>query len=144
MRVYAICADANIDDEKARILNFIRFKLSENGNVDMCFNQELSPDCAVIEAMLGNLVPLQRLFCENSTYKKELVFIEEYCSRIANDIRILDFSLHESVGMENRLIGELRNRLRLYRDAAFRKEMVRMYHEIIAPMMRGDGRGFHT
>ena len=36
--------------------------------------------------------------------------------------------------MENRLSGELKTRLRLYRDGEFRKKMIAIYNERIIPL----------
>lgn len=133
MKIHAICADANIDLDKTRLLTYMHFKIKDNGNDINYFDHESENDCLAIEVMLGNMTPLHNFFSENCIGNKNTAVFKEYCSSIANNIRKLDSSFRKNIGMENRLSGELRKRLRLYRDKIFRNEMMRLYKEIILP-----------
>lgn len=136
MKIHAICADADIDMDKTRLLTYMHFKIEDNENDIHYFERNSYHDCVAIEVMLGNMAPLQELFTDDSIDSTiKYSFIEEHCTDIANNIKKLDCSFRKNAGMENRLSGELRNRLRMYRDETFRTEMINLYNEIILPRL---------
>jgi hypothetical protein len=134
MQIHAVCADAGIEDAKTRVLTYIHFKLKENNNDATYFEWGSEQDCASIEIMLGDRKTLDGM--KNNSEKKAVrtsALIMDHCAGTARNIRKLDAVFRNNFGMENRLSSELRNRLRLYRDRAFRNEMLRLYEEIVIP-----------
>ena len=135
MQIHAVCLDAKIDDEKIRLLTYMHFKIKANGDNLDYFEQASEQDITSIEIMLGNKAPLESMLKGKRSSKRRVVeaIILDHSNSTIENIKRLDGTFRKDLGIENRLSGELRNRLRLYRDRAFRKEMVQLYEEIIAP-----------
>jgi hypothetical protein len=58
-----------------------------------------------------------------------------YHSDISENIRNCDHKIQGSRGIGNRFSGELKNRLRLYKNSVFRNKMIKKYTDIVLPRM---------
>jgi len=131
LKIHAVCADLEYSDEDARVYTYIYTKAAESGRGVDYFNDPAPEDSEALEIMLGlkrtlELPPAITLDDEES---EALDFILS----IAGHIEHLDGILVSECGMENRFSGELRARLRLYRDKKFRDIMIGNYLNIIEP-----------
>jgi len=131
LKIHAVCADLEYSDEDARVYTYIYTKAVESGRGVDYFNDPAPEDSEALEIMLGlkrnlNLPPAITLNDEES---EALDFILS----IAGHIEHLDGLLVSECGMENRFSGELRARLRLYRDKKFRDIMISNYLNIVEP-----------
>jgi len=129
MRVYAICSDENISDEDTRVLAYMHAKAFESGMGMEYFRNPSRIEEDALEIMVGDVVIADTVKSDGQEYKVDNSIIEDF----PNYIRSLDSKLHESCGMENRISGELRRRLRLYKDPGYRAQMMSAYSEKIAP-----------
>jgi hypothetical protein len=133
MQIHAVCLDAKIDEDKIRLLTYMHFKTKSNDNNVDYFSHASEKDTTSIEIMLGNKAPLESMVQGNAKHRVIEALVMDHCDNIIENIRRLDAAFRNNLGMENRLGSELKNRLRLYRDETFRKEMVQMYKDIIVP-----------
>ena len=133
MQIHAVCVDAGIDDEKTRILTYIHFKLLSNNNDPGYFESAAETDCASIEIMLGNKKTFEGIVLKSEKKGFTNALILNHCEATASKIKKMDAVFRNEYGIENRLSSELRNRLRLYRDKAYREEMFKLYQDIIVP-----------
>ena len=134
MQVHAVCLDAEIDDDTIRVLTYMHFKIKSNGNNADYFSDAPETDAVSIEIMLGNSAPIKSML-PRSGKKPQVIeaVMMDLSDGLAEKIRNLDATFRNNLGMENRLRSELKNRLRLYRDTAFREDMVALYRETVAP-----------
>jgi len=131
LKIHAVCADLEYSDEDARVYTYIYTKAAESGRGVEYFNDPAPEDSEALEIMLGlkrtlELPPAMTLDDEES---EALDFILS----IAGHIEHLDGILVSECGMENRFSGELRARLRLYKDKKFRDIMISNYLNNIEP-----------
>jgi hypothetical protein len=131
LKIHSICARNGLDERFARILSYMYAKAMDSGMGVEYFLSPSKEDRAALEIMLGQNVPV--LFPESETDTT----IMDSLSNISTKISHLDHLLAEECGVENRLRGELINRLRLYADNNYRDEMIEMYRDIIAPVLHG-------
>jgi len=129
MRVYAICSDENISDDDTRVLAYMHAKGFESGRgIDYFANPSKIEEDA-LEIMVGDVVIADTVNADGVEHRVDHSILEDF----PNYVRSIDSKLHESCGMENRISGELRRRLRLYKDPGFRARMMAAYSEKIAP-----------
>jgi hypothetical protein len=132
MRIYAICGDEDLSDHDARLLTYMHAKGCESGKGIDYFDDPSPFDEAALSALLGETVVADTMV----TARGEVVTLAKgYFSGIGAEVGACDHNLEKNHGMERRLSGELANRLRLYRDAAFRQRMVSLYREKITPKL---------
>lgn len=131
LKIHAVCADLEYSDEDARVYTYIYTKARESGRGVDYFNDPAPEDSEALEIMLGlkrnlELPPAMTL---NEEESEALDFILS----IADHIERLDGVLVSECGMENRFSGELRARLRLYKDKKFRDIMISNYLNNVEP-----------
>lgn len=132
LRIHAICADAGLGENEARLLTYMHAKASENESGIDYFNAPAEEDIDALEIMLGKskkkikIPPIMDL----EPNEQEAVDI---ILTIAERIARLDALLARECGMENRLCGELSIRLRLYKDPAFKEKMISLYKKTVIP-----------
>ncbi len=133
LKIHAVCADLEYSEEDARIYTYIHAKATENGRGVAYFWNPAPEDSEALEIMLGikkhiDIPPMVTLD-ENESEAVDLIL------SIADRISELDNLLARECGLENRFTGELKARLRLYKDEAFRDKMVGIYVETILPKL---------
>ena len=131
MRVYAICGDENISDEDTRVLAYMHAKGFESGRGIEYFADPPKVEEDALEIMVGDVVIADIVNADGVQFRVDNSILEDF----PNYVRSIDTKLHESCGMENRISGELRRRLRLYKDPGFRASMMAAYSEKIAPKL---------
>lgn len=132
LKIHAICVDTNLSEHEARLLTYMHAKGMESGLGIDYFLDPPGQDAEALEIMLGHSKRTLRLpsvisLDEDGHKALELIL------NISSKINKLDIVLAKELGMENRLSGELRNRLKLYKNHEFCLKMVALYKELIAP-----------
>jgi hypothetical protein len=136
-RIYAICGDENLSDDEARLLTYIHVKAQENPNGLDFLDDPDGIDRDALRAMLGDCTIAETMVAKDGT----VVYVGgDLFPEIGRSIASIDAAYHLELGMENRISGELRNRLRLYTDDAFREKMVSLYRKKIAPRIFSTGK----
>ena len=134
MKIHAICADRNYSEEQARIFTYMHAKAVESGQGIDYFNSPAPEDCEALEIMLGQkralLIPSVITLDDKEQDAVELIL------SIAEKIANLDKFLARECGLENRLSGELRSRLKLYKCKEYREEMTNIYSNEIEPELK--------
>lgn len=134
LKIHAICVDMNLSENDARILTYMHAKASESGKGISYFLNPANEDSEALEIMLGQhkgtaqLPPAISLDAQ-SQQALDLILT------IAERISCIDNMLAKECGLENRLSGELRNRLRLYKDHQFCNNMIQLYNKEIFPRL---------
>ncbi len=134
LKIHAICADNLLNENDARLLTYMHAKASESGKGIEYFYNPAREDAEALEIMLGQRKKNLRLPAVMSLDEKGQEAIELILT-IADKISNLDTLLSRECGLENRLSGELRIRLRLYQDEEFRDKMIDLYKTKILPML---------
>lgn len=132
LKIHAICVDLNLSEHEARLLTYMHAKGIESGLGVDYFRNPPEQDAEALEIMLGHSKGSLRLpsvitLDEDGHKALDLIL------NISNKINKLDIVLAKELGMENRLSGELRNRLKLYKNQDFCKKMVSLYRDKIEP-----------
>ncbi|MDR0307776.1 MAG: hypothetical protein LBI42_13195 [Chitinispirillales bacterium] len=131
LRIHAVCADLEYSDEEARVYTYIHTKAVESGRGVEYFYNPAPEDSEALEIMLGMKrtleLPPAITLDEQESEALDLIL------SIADHIEHLDGILVSECGMENRFSGELRARLRLYKDVKFRDAMISNYVNIVEP-----------
>lgn len=134
LKIHAICVDINLSEHEARILTYMHAKASESGKGISYFLNPAQEDTEALEIMLGQrkgsfqLPPAVNL---DDKGQEALELITTIAERITH----IDALLAKECGLENRLSGELRNRLRLYKDREFCQSMINLYNKEISPRL---------
>ncbi len=133
MKIHAICADSDFGDEEARILTYMHSKAVESGRGVEYFYNPAPEDSEALEIMLGKkcsltISPTMALDQEEQE-AVDLIF------SVADRINQLDGLLARECGLENRLSGELRSRLKLYKCSKYRDTMIEVYKDRIQPSL---------
>ena len=140
LKIHAICVDISLSENDARILTYMHAKASESGKGINYFLNPANEDSEALEIMLGQrkgtiqLPPAASLDAKGQQALDLILTIAERISRI-------DYMLTQECGLENRLSGELRNRLRLYKDPVFCHSMIDLYNKEILPRLSQYDRG---
>jgi hypothetical protein len=130
VRIYAICGDENLSDDEARLLTYIHVKVRENSGGPDFFDSPDRVEADALGIMLGDCMIAETMVQKDGT----LVSLGSgFFPEMSGHIHAADEQCLHEAGMENRISGELRNRLRLHRDQEFRRKMVSLYTEKIAP-----------
>lgn len=134
LKIHAICVDVNLSEHEARLLTYIHAKAKESGAGIEYFNEPPEQDAEAIEIMLGHsrgtfLLPSVVSLNEDGHKALDLIL------NISSKINQLDTMLAKELGMENRLGGELKNRLKLYKNREFCQKMITLYKEKIVPKL---------
>ncbi|MFP4417737.1 MAG: hypothetical protein ACOC41_02410 [Chitinivibrionales bacterium] len=126
MKIHALCADAQLPDSDAKLMTYIHVKALESGRGLSYFEKADNNDQAALQFLLGErelgFLPLAE---ENTHSRDAFQSLEQLPHKIAE----LDGMLTTEHGIENPFSSELRERLRLYKDSAFRAEKLQMYRE---------------
>lgn len=134
LRIHAICVDNGLSENEARLLTYMHTKGCESGKgIDYFFDPSMD-EAEALEIMLGERkkpLPLPAVASLDEEGHEAIHTILTIADRISN----LDRYLAEECGLENRLSGELRHRLRLYRDRTFRARMIDLYKSNVVPKM---------
>ena len=135
LKIHAVCADLEFSEEDARLYTYIHAKSTESGRGIEYFSDPAPEDSEALEIMLGlkrslEIPPLMTLD------QKENEAVDLILS-IADRISHLDGLLARECGLENRFSGELKARLRLYKDKNFRDAMVTNYVNRVQPRIGG-------
>lgn len=134
LRIHAICADKNICENDARLLTYMHAKGCESGKGVDYFYNPADEDSEALEIMLGKSKGSLRIPSVMSLDEKGQEALELVMT-ISDKINKLDNLLAKECGLENRLSGELKTRLRLYKEPEFRDKMVKLYKtEIVDDM----------
>jgi hypothetical protein len=132
LRIYALCSDESLPDDVARLLSYMHIKACESRRGIDYFNDPSENDEEALGFMLGETDATDTMV----TAEGEVVVMGNgIMSGIEREIAAAQKHIREECGMENRLSGELRSRMRLYRDSGFRDSMVKLYKEKIAPRL---------
>ena len=135
LRIHAICADISLSENEARLLTYMHAKAHESGKGVEYFLNPAEEDAEALEIMLGISKSNFRVPSVMSLDDKGHDALELILT-IADKITDLDTMLAKECGLENRLSGELRSRLRLYRDHQFRNSMIDLYKTRIEPRLQ--------
>lgn len=131
LKIHAVCADLEYSDEEARVYTYIHTKAVESGRGVDYFYDPAPEDSEALEIMLGLKrtieIPPAITLDEQESEALDLIL------SIAGHIEHLDGILVSECGMENRFSGELRARLRLYKDKKFRDTMINNYLNVVKP-----------
>jgi hypothetical protein len=134
LKIHAICVDVNLTEHEARLLTYMHAKGKESGEGIDYFNEPSEQDAEAIEIMLGHsrgTFRLPSVINLNDDGHKALDLI----LNISSKINQLDTMLARELGMENRLGGELKYRLKLYKNREFCQKMIALYKDIIIPKL---------
>ena len=134
VRIHAICADCALSENDARLLTYMHAKASDSGKGVEYFLTPAQEDSEALEIMLGQCKGSLRLPAVMSLDEKGHDAVELILT-IADKISNLDNLLARECGLENRLSGELRARLRLYKDTEFRDKMIDLYNTKVMPFL---------
>lgn len=134
LRIHAICADSSLDEDEARLLTYMHTKACETGKGIDYFLSPAEEDAEALEIMLGKSSSYMK-FPSSMNLDERGQEALELIMTIADKISNLDHLLAKECGLENRLTGELRARLRLYKDAPFRNKMVELYKSEVIPKL---------
>jgi hypothetical protein len=130
LRIYTMCVNDDLSDDDARLLTYIHVKACESGKGVEYFDDPSEFDEEALRVMLGDTIIADTLV----TAEGEVVSLGGgHASTVSREIFSLDSAFERDLGMEGRISGELRLRLRLYRDKSFREKMVTLYSKKIAP-----------
>ena len=120
LKIHAICADLDISEDDTRTISYVHLKIKENNDKDY-FLHPLDEDSQALEIMLDMFHPVFQITNDE----------EKEAARIINNVVDLigkiDNCLKNECGMENRLSGELKNRLKLYKDNNFKNYILNIY-----------------
>ena len=130
MKIHACCIDKDISDEDSRLYSYIHFKIMDSMN-PLYFFESHEEDRDSLLVMLGDENAVER-FKNKSTpeFLQENPEYEESCEHILNlcdMLKELDKKLREECGLENRIMSELKYRLKLYTDTEFCRQKVDYY-----------------
>ncbi len=130
MKIHALCADAQLPDNDAKLMTYIHVKVMESGKGVSYFENADSNDEAALQFLLGerSLGISVNTETENESSHNALQSLEELPHKLAE----LDGMLTTEHGIENPFSSELRERLRLYKDSEFRDEKLSLYKEHIS------------
>jgi hypothetical protein len=130
VRIYAICGDEELTDDDARLLTYMHAKACESGKGIEYFNDPSEHDEEALKVLTGDLTIGELAISD----KGEVVPVSDPLTASMSDtIGDIDNTLKNEQGFENRISGELRHRLRLYRDPEFRTKMTEIYAKKISP-----------
>jgi len=130
-KIYAICSDLNIPDEKIRLLTFIHIKICENG-LEYLEHPRIE-EVQALQIMLGDSDKIIQTLKEENLNEEQKQSINESIQVLANHLVKADNELSQQCGLENRLSSELKYRLLLFENSKFRKEMLDLYQTQIEP-----------
>ncbi|KMQ49559.1 hypothetical protein CHISP_3517 [Chitinispirillum alkaliphilum] len=133
LKIHAICADNDFSEDDARIFTYMHSKAVESGRGIEYFIKPPPEDSEALEIMLGKKYTLQ-LPSQISLDEEEKEAVD-LIETVAEKISQLDSLLARECGLENRLSGELRSRLRLYKSAEYRDTMIDRYKRDIKPQL---------
>lgn len=134
LKIHAICVDLNLSEGDARILTYMHAKATESGRGIEYFFSPAQEDSEALEIMLGQRKSTLQLPDNLSLDDKGQEALDLILT-IADRISHIDNMLAKECGLENRLSGELRNRLRLYKDQEFCTSMIDLYNKEIFPRL---------
>lgn len=134
LRIHAICADEELSENDARLLTYMHAKASESGKGIEYFLNPAVEDSEALEIMLGECKKTFHLPPAMSLDEKGHEAVDLILT-IADRISNLDNILARECGIENRLSGELRARLKLYKNIEFRDRMISIYKTKIQPRL---------
>lgn len=134
LKIHAICVDMNLSETDARILTYMHAKGIETGKGAQYFLNPANEDSEALEIMLGQKTESMQLASDIILDEKTQEALD-LITTIADRISHIDNLLAKECGLENRLTGELRNRLRLYKDQDFRNHMIDLYSNHIMPQL---------
>jgi hypothetical protein len=130
VRIYAICGNDDLSDDDARILTYIHAKACESGKGIDYFNDPPEFDEEALQVMLGDTIIADTMV----TAEGEVISLGNgHASAVSKEVSSLDSSFEHDLGMERRISGELKLRLRLYHDKSYQDKMVTLYSKNIAP-----------
>ena len=129
-KIYAICFDLDITDEQIRLLSFIHLKTIQN-DINYFENPSLE-EVQSLKIMLGDTELAKQILHDNNVDSEQ---IEKTIENCAKSFSKLDIDLKNKYGMENRISGELKYRLRLYTDSSFRKKILDLYKNKVLPLI---------
>ena len=131
LKIHAICADRGYSEEQARIFTYMHSKATESGMGIEYFNDPAPEDCEALEIMLGEkrFLEIPSIMSLDSEEQDAVDLILSIADKIAH----LDGVLARECGLENRLSGELRARLKLYKCKVYREKMMSLYELEIIP-----------
>lgn len=124
--IHETCDKLKLSSDEARTLTYMHVKFTENDNDKEYFSKENTHDIQALE-FLRYGKPFYA-----ATQKSAMKPLES----LSNRLQTLDRSLQKKYGMESRISSELSNRLRLYKDPAFREKMMKIYKENILPRLK--------
>jgi len=134
LKIHAICADISLSENEARVLTYMHAKAIESGKGVEYFYCPAEEDSEALQIMLGQSKSSLRLPSVASLDQQGQDALELILT-IANRISYIDTLLAKECGLENRLSGELRSRLRLYQDNEYRDKMISLYKTEIQPRL---------
>lgn len=123
-KIHAICYDLGYNIETARIMFYIYHQYHQN------YKQEKESENA-LELMLG----IKTIDDEIKKIPNQAEALKAYnfIKKTVQDIKRIDFEIKESTGIQNRLYGELNQRLKYYKDQIFKTKMRTIYSQEIQP-----------
>ncbi|NLE02838.1 MAG: hypothetical protein GX640_23470 [Fibrobacter sp.] len=134
LKIHAICADNSLSENEARLLTYMHAKAIESGKGVEYFYSPAQEDTDALLIMLGqNKTKIQLPSVASLDQQGQDAL--ELILTIASRISYIDNLLAKECGLENRLSGELRSRLRLYQDSSFRDSMIEIYKKVIQPKL---------
>ena len=128
--IYAICGDENLSDDEARLLTYMHVKAQGNPDGLDFLDDPDNTDRDALRIMLGDCTLAETMVAKDGTV---VSLGSDFFPEIGSRLSSMDATYRGELGMENRISGELRNRLRLYDDEEFREKMASLYREKIAP-----------
>jgi hypothetical protein len=123
-KIYAICFDLNISDDKTRLLTYIHIKICENE-----INYFDNPKKEEIQALIMLLNPqkIMQILKDENLEQEQLEIINNSAHILANLLVQTDIKFANEYGLENRISSEFKYRLLLYTDPNFKKQMIDLY-----------------
>jgi hypothetical protein len=123
LRIYAICAEDDLPDSFAKLFSYIHVRARES-SVGLRYFDTPDPEAVrAISILLGEEAADLPDIPEQHA---------EFMASVGNAISAIDARSAANQGIETPLASELRLRLRLYKDEAFRKMMIAEYRKRIA------------
>jgi hypothetical protein len=137
MRIHAICAEVGLCDKEAKLLTYMHIKGLKSGKGPAYFRYEQEHDIDAIEILLGETKLLvQTVRDDQDGREEERGKSSMLLAKLSRRISKLDERFTREYGVEMPLSSELRARLRLYRDVAFREEKIALYQAHVAGRLK--------
>lgn len=127
LKIRAICFDSGIDEETTRLICYLNYVCYQYGIHSLESEELNNQNILTLKIMLGDKTYQNENYIDPEDDKTNIILT------IADTIKQTDNFLKENYGLENRMSGELKMRLKFYENKPYRDYIVNLYKQNILP-----------